>query len=651
MSRVLILFSSWVSLALVPMAFAQNPIPKQLAGPPSEFSDIAPTNLAFDGIRSKSALLPVTFEFSKGTWQWRAPFTVEDPESFHMVVFSGEAQWNIQLKAPGMKREVPIEELYLEARDDFYGMGEEQLACKFFHLTSGKVGQWTLQIETQQELADEGKAPSGFVLISSESPYRLFAHRTTRQHLVGNPIGLAAFAYDSREFAADSLPLPGNHRILSAEVLLTTPSGERFERTMTDDGLNGDAAPWDGVFGMSVIAEEVGMYHAQILAKSISADGTIYTRTSEHAIPVVFPELELAPSEAKAELADDTRMRIEIPVSSYLDQGSKYRVFAEVWGHLPNGEPAPVAWIGGMSYLENQALSLGLDSRWIGMSGAGAPFELRNLRIEEPTYYIPLVTSDNLPVAVDRLPGAAFVETKTISMDMRTGPKPEMPAFKGSGSRLLLVHGYCSGNVWGGVAGQFSSASVFQDFGQNRSHDAFALQILNFGQTWNSYGIVAHSQGGAAATHLYTYYWSGLDNATGSRLIQSVGTPYQGTALAGNLAAIGAVFGAGCGTNDNLTYSGASSWLSGIPTWARNKVNYYTTSFNDRWWAYDYCHLATDLFLDDPDDGTTEKSKGQLSGGVNRGHATGWCHTSGMRDPAQTTDSGRNATMNANAAR
>ena len=34
-----------------------------------------------------------------------------------------------------------------------------------------------------------------------------------------------------------------------------------------------------------------------------------------------------------------------------------------------------------------------------------------------------------------------------------------------------------------------------------------------------------------------------------------------------------------------------------------------------------------------------------------RGHTAGQCHTSGMRDPAQTQDAGRNATMNSNAAR
>ena len=102
------------------------------------------------------------------------------------------------------------------------------------------------------------------------------------------------------------------------------------------------------------------------------------------------------------------------------------------------------------------------------------------------------------------------------------------------------MHGYCSSDVWGPVQYQFSDSDVFHDLEENRSHDQFANEIINFGSQYNSYGIVAHSQGGAASLHLYTYYWSGLDYASnGSRLIQSVGTPYQGTPLAGKLAALG----------------------------------------------------------------------------------------------------------------
>ncbi len=66
---------------------------------------------------------------------------------------------------------------------------------------------------------------------------------------------------------------------------------------------------------------------------------------------------------------------------------------------------------------------------------------------------------------------------------------------------------------------------------------------------------------------------------------------------------------------------------------------------------YDYCSLGTDLFLGDPEDDVVEKACAQMPGANNLGHKTGWCHTSGMRDPSQTTDSSRNVNMNANAAR
>ena len=140
----------------------------------------------------------------------------------------------------------------------------------------------------------------------------------------------------------------------------------------------------------------------------------------------------------------------------------------------------------------------------------------------------------------------------------------------------------------------------------------------------DSCGCIAHSQGGAACLHLYTYYWSCLDYGSDNRMIQSVWTPYQGTALARKLAAIGDVFGSGCGTNQDLTYSGASTWLSGVYSLARSEVHYFTTSFKDNWWSYDYCHIVTDAILGDPDYGATEKAYGQLSGDNNRGHKTGW---------------------------
>jgi hypothetical protein len=109
------------------------------------------------------------------------------------------------------------------------------------------------------------------------------------------------------------------------------------------------------------------------------------------------------------------------------------------------------------------------------------------------------------------------------------------------------------------------------------------------------------------------------------------------------LASIGELFGLGCGSNDDLTDAGAALWLSGIPSWARAEVTFWTTEGPS-------CS-ALSGFLDDPNDGVVEMAAGQLSGATNMGHVTGWCHSTGMSAPANYTDSARNVEMDAEAAR
>ena len=254
-------------------------------------------------------------------------------------------------------------------------------------------------------------------------------------------------------------------------------------------------------------------------------------------------------------------------------------------------------------------------------------------------------------------------EEVSVSDEMKVGKKPSKEQRErhlghrrlSGGHKKILVHGYCaSSNPF--PTSHFSNSIAFSDPAApaSWSHDLFAQKIDAFANAngLHGCGCIAHSQGGAACLHMYTYYWSCLDYAettSGKKMIQSVGTPYQGTALAGTIAGLGDIFGAGCGSNTDLTYSGAQTWLNSIPTWARSEVTYHTTSFKDVWWKYDYCHLASDLILSDPEDGTTEKGKGQLSGATNGGHKDNQCHTTGMRDPPQTQDSSRNSVMNTNA--
>ena len=634
-----------LSLAVAGSLVAQERlVPKQLSGPIEEarsgvMAEVAPIEA---GIHSKSAMIPVSLQQTKnGDWRWQGEVAV-DNNRFNMVMFSGQDSWTVNLRQPHAKSAAPAHVLATELDRSSLSLGNNSFEGDYYHFAEAQPGNWAVSVEVDAPIGDKG-----YLLYSSDSAYRLLSYQTSRAQLVGQEIGFVSYGYQT---VSEGPRIEANAGMVEqAWLRVTTPAGDELRYAMFDDGLHGDQLAGDGIFGGSFSAEAVGEYQAQVIAQGTTPEGFPFVRTAEHVVPVIARTVELAHDFATAELVDNKRLQISLAVNNLADAPEKYRVFAEVWGADAEGQMQPVNWIGGYSYVENGQLNLGLDLRWIGLSKASNSFELRNLRIEDPDTFIPVARAESLSLMTPNLPAVARLVPKAMDEEMFVGPRPARESSK-AGGRLLLVHGYCSGDAWGPVSGQFSNDSVFLDTNQNRSHDAFANLIASFGSSYSSYGIVAHSQGGAASLHLYTYYWSGLDYATGGRLIQSVGTPYQGTALAGNAAVLGQIFGVGCGTNYDLTYSGASAWLSGVPTWARNAVNYYTTSFTDKWWRYDYCHLVTDLLLDDPDDGTTEKAYGQLSSGINRGHKTGWCHTTGMRDAPQTTDSGRNSTMNSNAA-
>jgi len=630
-----------LSAPMICSAQSANIAAKQLAGGPEEFAAMAAVDPIQAATHSKSALLAVDLQKSAGGhYRWQTDLPVEGAK-LRFLAFSGDQSWNLSLQDPVSKRVQPIEQLALSKQRGNFGLSDQGVPADAYSFENLPHGTWKLAVESRT-------AGRGFVLVEGEGNERLMSHQVALNQQVGQRIGMLASVYD----------LDKGTELLSAGALrqvslkLTRPDGSVSSQPMFDDGLHQDGKAADGVFGADFLADQAGDFNAQVFVRGSNSKGLEFIRTSEHLIPVISDQLSLHSQAATAKLISSNRVGLRLGVTASKASGH-YRSYAEVWGTSSRDAKTriPVAWIGGMTELDQGGLELGLDTRWIAKSGAVGPFELRNVRIEDPDHFITVARADKMALALPALPKSARTPVREVNDEMRMGPRPASAQAKGVGSRLLLVHGYCSGNVWGGVAGQFSSASIFQDLNQNRSHDAFARLIQSYGNTWNSYGIVAHSQGGAASLHLYNYYWSGLDNATGSRLIQSVGTPYRGTALAGNAAALGNVFGVGCGTNSNMTYSGASSWLAGISTASRAKANFYTTSFTDRAWVWDYCNVVTDVLLSDPEDGTTEQTYGQLPSGVNRGHKTGWCHTSGMRDPAQTTDSSRNSTMNSNAAR
>jgi hypothetical protein len=622
-----------VVLTLVLPLFALGIQPesfKNLAGAAEEMDSMRLPSVESVGTRSNSAMIPV--RFTKGTWTIDLP--VESAEQLRLTLLAPNSQaWQITANADGRQMNLR-ENLFLsDYRSGQIGLDGTQYPAEVFSFDYARAGIWRIEIRAPKSSFREGET-SGYLVVSNNSPYQIYTYLDTYRTLVGNSIGIK------------TLVSGGAAKIDYAEAEFRLPNGATQKLPLSgagDENLNGRFVP-----------QIAGQYTAQITIRGTTAKGESFIRTSETVFQVLGENVRLGKL-SYANTIDNNRLSVNIPADN-LSNGRKVVAYAEVWGRNQSGEEIPVAWISGITVAEGTKtrtiVPLTFDARWLWRTDAKTGFELRNVRLQDADYFVTLAESAMIPLTIANLPNAAKQSfSGEVTDEMQMGKRPNFVDTNSAvGGKLMLVHGYCSGgNPF--PTSQFSSNIVFNDPNQNRTHDQFANLIKNFGAAYPSFGIVAHSQGGAASLHLYTYYWSGLDAATGSRLIQSVGTPYQGTALAGNLALLGQIFGAGCGSNTNMSYSGAASWLAGIPTWARAKVNYYTTSFTDVWYRYDYCNIATDPFLGDPDDGVTEQAYGQLPYAINRGHKTGWCHTGGMRDPAQTSDSARNSEMNLNAAR
>lgn len=549
---------------------------KNLGGGADETAAMRLPDAATLGTSSKSAVLPL-----KNRAGETIEIPVDDAENFRLVLIAPESEnLRVSLALPG--------EEFFDARggDELtrrgatretsqYGFDGAQYAAQVFSFDKIATGVLRVRLDAATAKSARGET-AAFAIVSSDSPLRLRAHLDDLQIARNRPINFVAALETAGETAKTSLA-----SLREATLLITAPDNRTTEIEFARNGENEFAAQF-----MPKIA---GLHRAQIVARGTTAEGAEFVRTNEQIFAVAEASATINRF-AFARQIDDARFQIEIPTEN-LKTNQKVLAYAEIWTRgSDKNEARPVAWLGGMTVVKNsfggkraKNIALTFDSRWLRDAKAETDFELRNVRLQDPDYFTVLGSRDAISLAGLFAPETIKNGLNEITDEMRFGKRPAaLDAQSAPGGKLLLVHGYCSGNnPWN--AAQFANSAQFADFNQNRTHDQFAQLIRNFGAQFPSFGIVAHSQGGAASLHLYTYYWSGLDSATGARLIQSVGTPYQGTALAGNLAAIGEIFGAGCGANQNLTYSGAATWLAGIPTWARAKVFYHTTSFTDVW--------------------------------------------------------------------
>ena len=526
----------------------------------------------------------------------------------------------------------------------------EQLISELPQLTpgaSGRIIRFThpgdgLQVHPISVTPPAADVEGWILLADGREDIRLSTHFGSRLHTVGHPVLVHA------HLTGASLD--------SGHIVVRGPSGLPREVTLL-------TAP-DGGHVAMFAPDEPGDWTVRSVLQVVDSNGIPRFRTTQQLLKVLPREVRFTGPIRGSQL-EDGRLELTIPVdllpAPEVGGPRRAAVACELWGTDRKGAQVPVCWISRMHELPASgganSIALRADPRWLALAEVDpATLEVRELRVHDARGF----------VLLDHQPRPEFLLTDSVQLpdapkkvdhSMCAGRAPEpVSAHSASttasvgGHVLLLSHGYCTDQFPFRVSNFSGDIELFEDYGSNLSNDEFALRFESYGRSFKSMGIVGHSQGGHAATHLYTFYWSALDWPTGGRRIQGVGVPWLGTALAGNAAVLGEVFGIGCGVVYDLTYDGSSAWLSFIPSWVRQETWYWTTSFEDGWF-YDYCQIVTDLLLSDPDDGTVEQYAGQLSGGNNQGHKTGWCHTRLMRDPPQCKDADRNVVMDQEASR
>jgi hypothetical protein len=663
--------STFVVVACVSLLVAapRAQVARHLAAPPADILDghvVLPEPSAL-AQSSTVALLEPSWRRDAGGQVAELSLPVERAGPLSIALLGvGAERWTLELAAPGG----PLRDAAAWEADGLARRSVESVApddprrAVGLVIAAAPAGAWSLRVR-----APAAADPTATLLVARTAGADEAVLRSwigTHRRLSDRALSVLA------RLDGPAVPAAGLARVESA--------AGRSVQPLRDDGLHDDGAAGDGVFGAWIGPLPPGPARVTLELTGTTPDGLPCVRGARHAFTVEAPVLRLAGT-ATTTLLDAQRLAIAVGLQP-LGPPVRVHLSAEVWGQDASGAPVPVAWLSHIgtpaeTYGET-ALALHLDGRWLARAGTTGPLELRRVRAQDPDSHALLDALDVLPLPAGALPPSADVPPGAVTPDMYLGvpqlgaaptstlplPPPSLPALappattapgtspglvSGLTGRavldevwlraLMLSHGYCSGGtIW--PPADFSEPKlVFLDPDQNRSNDEFAQLLAAAGAGVDSFGFVGHSQGGLAALHLLTYYQSGLDFALGPRRIQSVASPYLGTPL----ASLGFF---ACGVNDDMTTDGAPLWLSGIPGWARAEVHYWTTQNSGS-----ACNFFTNLLLASPNDGTVERDRGQLSGGNSMGHVSGWCHTTGMSNPANYTDHVRNAEMDAEAAR
>ena len=643
---------------------------KYLSGPPDQFDRFYP---GYFPISSDLLLLPISTLSTNSSSEYMQ-FPVDDCNKMSVSVLLPMAKYakrimkrvTVSLKTPNG---VPVVSLSV-AQEIVTVSDNFKFLCKSYVVTSPRVGTWQAKLTFRKSFLfgfrSSVESYPVFVLVGFDGSQIILessVDQVQRFTLTNNPvymkINVSMPGYEPETQQTSKLTM------LTSNLEVVQPDGVKYKEEislvrfqLSESGRK--ELQFTGVF----LPPIGGLYRVIVNVSGQTQGGMEFARTQWHLIGVSYNNLLY--SDYTTFTLSGGYFKVEMYINWEEGMDLTYRIFSEVWG-IVDEELVPICWVIHLTDVEQNStgsyfIPIYIEGSWITkFSIPPNIIFLKNLTIEDVNLFITVLEIKSLQVDLGN-PNFQEVLNYVISGEFYTckqiqqkySRQSRVASSQNVQPNLLLVHGYCAKENPFTVE-NFTNYIIFKDWRQSLSNDQFARHIIDFTEYKNlsEFSIVAHSQGGLASVHLYSYYYSGLDSYSVSgngsdRKIQTVGSPYQGTPLAGLLADIGHFFGIMCGSNLELTYEGAQAWLSKVPLDVQNDVHFYRTFYGKR---KKYCNFGTNVVLKGPNDGLVEVGKARLPFGRGEGISPGECHSVNMQWPSQCRNAKRNAEMNRYAAR
>ena len=497
---------------------------KNLAGSAAEFQHFSPPPLEATGMHSRYHVLPL-LTLDETSSEWKHTFPVDHCDIFAVTVFSSDPKsFKLAFTSPDGQS---VTANIVADEELGYGTAGSYPCRTFLFNDSVPIGQWTITVTSN----DPSHFPAKASLIASFYPSDLIlqAYVPAENLIAGHSVQIIALL---PSVVKSKQSINSTRSVATLDSAITTvylPDGTHREVEMKE----GPSTMSNDLYA-TFEAPVPGIYKNLVQLTGELSDGTKFIRSLWYVFTVAHPSINITGNVRGTLHTHEMSQRELIVFTIDVDWDGpdvSYRAFAQVWGTGENKEEVPVAWISGLVDVQKKKycfcnchyIQMQLDTHWLEYVNAEPPLVLKSFTLEDLHGYITISKMDEIKViaADDRLanwsPSLSAGDIK-IDWEMKEGYNPYRMKKDNTSSetgKLLLLHGYCAGiNHFECVLDYFTDYIVFSNsYNKNMMHDEYAKEVLKdlHDKGITRFSAYGHSQGGAVATHLYTYYWSGLD--------------------------------------------------------------------------------------------------------------------------------------------